>query len=326
MTTFASDASEKFGPNRERLPARERWVLAIDGGGIRGIIPATICEHIERKTGRKIYELFDMCAGTSTGGILCLGFSRPPHGIPAKEMLRLYTEKAGNIFGFRRRLIWYAAFPRYSYRSFEQLLWEQFCEARLSDCLTETVITSYDIRLRQPHIFRRRDARRDPTQDTLMKEIARATSAAPTYFAPAAVMGTSLIDGGVFANDPSLAAYIEAKLLWPDDRIRVVSLGTGSLVSPILRRRAARWGAARWATAIVDCAFDGTSKMTEKIMQALLADDYLRFQCCLGKGSERLDGVSEINLAELQRVANDLLKDRQNDIYKLCNDLRLKKS
>ena len=81
-----------------------RRVLSIDGGGIRGIIPAMVVAHIERKMGRPAHELFDLMVGTSTGGILALGLSRPgarrPAQFSARWVVKLYEEQGANIFEY----------------------------------------------------------------------------------------------------------------------------------------------------------------------------------------------------------------------------------
>jgi patatin-like phospholipase/acyl hydrolase len=77
-------------------------VLSIDGGGIRGLIPAMVLAEIERRTGKRIAEMFDLVAGTSTGGILALGVTKPGQdGKPeysAKKLIDLYETEGGKIF------------------------------------------------------------------------------------------------------------------------------------------------------------------------------------------------------------------------------------
>src|SRR4029450_2272987 len=72
-------------------------VLAIGGGGIRGLIPALVLTELERRSGRRIFEMFDLIAGTSTGGLLPRALS-PPDPLPASEVVRLYEEEGPNIF------------------------------------------------------------------------------------------------------------------------------------------------------------------------------------------------------------------------------------
>jgi uncharacterized protein len=73
-------------------------VLSIDGGGIRGLIPAVLCERIEEWAGVPIYQLFDLIAGTSTGGIIAMGLAFPPHGKRAGELADFYRKDGKEIF------------------------------------------------------------------------------------------------------------------------------------------------------------------------------------------------------------------------------------
>ena len=165
-------------------------VLSIDGGGIRGVIPAVLLEHIEKKTGKRIAELFDLIVGTSTGGILAIGLTVPgARGVPkysATEMLALYAERGTEIFA---RSFWRgvtslggALDENYDHRPLERILKEYAGDATLRDCVKPVVITSYDIERRQPYFFKTRKALRTKDRNHFLRDAARATSAAPTFF------------------------------------------------------------------------------------------------------------------------------------------------
>src|SRR3954469_18377138 len=72
-------------------------VLSIDGGGIRGVIPALVLTELERRAGRRTFELFDLIAGTSTGGILACALCAPDP-LPASQLVGLYEERGPDIF------------------------------------------------------------------------------------------------------------------------------------------------------------------------------------------------------------------------------------
>jgi len=208
--------------------ARLFKILAIDGGGIRGIIPATVLMEIEKQTGKRVAELFDLIAGTSTGGILAVGLARPgPDGrarYTAGDMRELYLRKGAAIFpqpGFPKSLWNSAKRPfteKYAAKGIESVLQKYFGDSRLKDSLSNLLVTSYEIHLRQPWFFRSDRARQDPEYDFPLWEVARATSAAPTYFPPAQIPRSGanqpnwmLIDGGAYANNPALCAYAETR-------------------------------------------------------------------------------------------------------------------
>lgn len=217
-------------------------VLSIDGGGIRGIIPAMVLEEIERKMGKNICQLFDLISGTSTGGILALGLVRPDlNGKPqltAKDLREVYENDGKIIFkkSVFRKIITLGGLinSRYSAKNIEAILQKYFGETYLGEALTNTLITGYEIERRLPFFLKSHKARNIPDYNFKTKDIARSTSAAPTYFPPSLVNPDdksdyySLIDGGVYANNPAMCAYVEALTLFPETRnVFLLSLGTG---------------------------------------------------------------------------------------------------
>lgn len=134
-----------------------RRVLSIDGGGIRGIIPAMIIAHMERKIGTPACELFDLIVGTSTGGILALGLSlQDAEGRPllaAKRMVALYERHGAEIFeqSLWRKLRTVGGIfeEAYSHKALEAVLQHYFGDRTLSECGIPAMVTSYDIQHRR---------------------------------------------------------------------------------------------------------------------------------------------------------------------------------
>jgi patatin-like phospholipase/acyl hydrolase len=216
-------------------------ILSIDGGGIRGIIPATVLAELELRTGRRIAEMFDLIAGTSTGGILALALTRPGHGgtpiYTAEELIGLYVEEGPEIFS---RSIWHRVHSaeglldeKYPSGGLERAFHRYLGDARLSDSLTGVLVTAYEIEQRHTFFFKSSKARADAADDYAMRDAAQATSAAPTYFQPVRIDRgpdrpyLALVDGGVFANNPAMCAYAEAVKGRPDADVLLVSLGVG---------------------------------------------------------------------------------------------------
>jgi uncharacterized protein len=205
-------------------------ILSIDGGGIRGIIPAMILARIERRTGRRITEMFDLIAGTSTGAILALGLTVPQNRkgtrpkYEASQLVSFYEEDGRKVFhAFWQNIVsLHGLFDeRYPSQGIEAVLQKYLgAETRLSQALSEVLITSYEIETRRPFLFTRRRARakRGAHFDPRMWEVARSSAAAPTYFEPFQIKRSkrshlpplSFIDAGVFVNNPTLCAYAEA--------------------------------------------------------------------------------------------------------------------
>lgn len=318
-------------------------ILSIDGGGIRGIIPAVILSAIEDLTGKHITHLFDFIAGTSTGGILTLGLTKPnSDGKPqytAKDLIELYEKEGRNIFR-RSKLIPNHVQPLVKYKfpsdGIEDVLGRYFETIRLSEALQEVLITSYDIEKRSPYFFRRSQARANPNlYDFPMAKVARATSAAPTYFEPlklkvnqSASPYHAFIDGGVFANNPAMCAYAEVKSIYPNvTDILVVSIGTGELARRLPYEEIKNWGMAQWAQPILDVVFDGISDTVDYQLQQLLpiTEDgnkrYYRFQTDKLEQNDVIDDTNESNIQSLKVLAQKILEERNSDLKGLCKKL-----
>lgn len=316
-------------------------VLAIDGGGIRGIIPALLLTEIEKRTQKPIADLFDLVAGTSTGGILALALTKPDGaGKPAysaQQLVALYENEGQEIFSrsvwHRIRAIGNLLDERYQATGIEDVLERYFAETRLKEALKEVIITSYEIERRIPWFFKSRNARRFPDFDYPMKVVARATSAAPTYFEPLKYPSDgspayhAWIDGGVYANNPTLCAFAEAKKAFPQaDDYLVVSLGTGELTRPIHFADAKDWGVAGWALPILSVVFHGVSvtvdyQMTQMLPAAGPTRRYYRFEPRLDKGNDDMDDTSNTNLHALVSLAEELIPAQQDALDGLCRQL-----
>src|SRR5204863_755766 len=122
---------------------------------------------------------------------------------------------------------------------------------------------------RYPFFFKSWRAQEDATLDFPMRLAARATSAAPTYFEALRLETAtsaeyySLIDGGMFANNPAMCAYAEVRRLWPEADVALVSLGTGQLTRPLPWSDIKNWGLVEWARPALDVVFDGVSDATD---------------------------------------------------------------
>ncbi|HZB05841.1 MAG TPA: CBASS cGAMP-activated phospholipase [Thermoleophilaceae bacterium] len=294
-------------------------VLAIDGGGIRGLIPALVLDELERRAGRRIFELFDLIAGTSTGGILACALCAP-EPLPASEVVKLYEEEGPEIFD--RSL-----FQRI--RSADGLLDEKYDDAaldralerflghkRLSESRPDLIVPVYDTALPGPYFFKTSKARENPSEhDFPLSVVARATSAAPTYFEPVAAGGRSMVDGGVFAANPAMCGLAEVLGSVAPRDVVLLSLGTGERTNKREFDEIKDWGVAKWARPILDVVFDGASDTVDFQLQSVLGGErYWRLQTELTLASDDLDDASGDNLARLRGHAEDLIRDRSAEI------------
>lgn len=320
-------------------------ILSIDGGGIRGLIPALLLEWLEARTGRPIAESFHMVAGTSTGGILAAGLCAPRADggarFSAADLAGFYRDEGPRIF---RRSLWHGVASlggtvdeKYTADALEQALQRRFGDLSLSQTRTELLITSYDIERRNPHFFKSWKARgewlrrgeRAAQREFRLRDVARATSAAPTYFEPAWVHNGAgehfaLVDGGVFANNPAMCAVASARALYPKARrYLIVSLGTGQAQRPIPYEHARDWGLIGWARPILSVIFDGVSDTVDYQLAQEFPRGYHRFQTDLSEGvNDDMDDASAHNLEHLERKANALIRSQGATLRRLARTLR----
>jgi predicted acylesterase/phospholipase RssA len=317
-------------------------VLSIDGGGIRGILPSMVMAELERLAGRPTAELFDLVTGTSTGALLALAMVAPDReGKPrfkAGDVARLYEIGGTRVFS---RSMWHQiravgnlVDEKYPATGLEQVLDRAFGRVMLSEALTETLVTSYEVEDRKPFFFTRRRARELQGHDFLMAKVVRAATAAPTFFEPARIPSINgkgyhaLIDGAVIAYNPALFAYVEALRLRPEAReIILVSLGTGQLTRGLPYDVVKDWGAAHWAQPLFSLMCDGDAAVVDQQAAEILAPGrdgrrrYYRFQVRLDMGSDDMDDASRENIAKIKRLGAGMVRDNQAILETLARRL-----
>ena len=190
-------------------------ILSIDGGGIRGLVPATVLAEIERRTGRHVAELFDVIAGTSTGGILACGLTLPGDGAHRRAPPRSWCGCTSTTGRRSPRMSSWGRCARSSTRNTRtrgsRVLRHYMGDALLSGCVTDVLVTAYDIERRRPFFFRSARARVDRSYDFPLWMVARSTSAAPSYFEPFLLPAEppeghyALVDGGSSPTTPRCA-------------------------------------------------------------------------------------------------------------------------
>jgi hypothetical protein len=339
-------------------------VLAIDGGGIRGLIAARVVARLEELTTeqageeRRIADCFHMVSGTSTGGLIALGLTAPDpeHAgrprLSGADLVELYRTDGPQIFGDTAHKLlsvggWIG--PKHSPGRLEAALRRRFDDSRLRDALRELLVTSYDMAEPGPHFFKRWRARESDQRDASLVDIGMATSAAPTYFPSRGVDGRALIDGGVFASNPSVAAVVEALKRRDTDphdlrpaELLVVSLGTGHHEVGHSQSEVKGWGRLGWVwprrddPALISAFLDGQSDAAHHWAEVLLNHEpgravpepaaqgrgprYFRFQTTLPRGTS-LDDASGRSLNELSDAAERLLADADAELRELSRRL-----
>lgn len=260
-------------------------VLSIDGGGVRGIIPATVLAFLEEELKKldgpdsRIADYFDVVAGTSTGGLLTTMLTAPKNGRPlfdAKDLAQFYIDESPKIFpqknGFFSKIgtaLKMVGAPKYDGKYLHSLLRKYLGETRLDATLTNVVIPTFDISYLQPTIFSSFELKHQPAKNALLSDITISTAAAPTFF-PAHYFETkdgkgetrafNLVDGGLAANNPTLCAMSQVSqniILGNGDffpqkpvdygKFMVISLGCGlNPKEKYSAKDAAKWGLLNW--------------------------------------------------------------------------------
>ena len=306
-------------------------ILCIDGGGIRGIIPAVWLQKLEERLEERdtsLLECFDLICGTSTGSIVGAAVANK---VDLKRVIDLFNDEGPAIFSRSRfkkaigRLVPAGLLSaRYGSERLKQALEDVLGNARLRDIEPHVhlCIPAYDIGNRRTFYFK------SYSENTARNEIWKAclaSSAAPTYFPAQRVTLASgnkryLIDGGVSANNPSglgLAegiAILKKKSLKDTEQdrdIQLISMGTGSSTRNLTKKLLGDKGAVFWASAILDVMFDGSSDLNDYMTKQILDNkSYVRLQFDLksGLGSDDLDNASKHNLEELCTAAEHYIE------------------
>lgn len=277
---------------------KSRRVLSIDGGGIKGVLPAAFLAGIEEGLPVPIHEYFDLIVGTSTGGILALGLGL---GFRASELLRFYEEMGPKVFGGSALLKWARrlGYEKYSPEPLRAALIGKFGDRKLGHSHTRLVIPSFNLDTGEVYVYKTAHHQRfQKDYKTAAVEVGMATAAAPTYFPPSrSATGVPLVDGGMWANNPVGFAAVEAigVLDWPRDEVRILSLGCTSVPLNSKLPRLLGTGGMFWATRIVDAFMVAQSSGSVGTAQLLAGHANVhRINPPAAPGRFSLDGIREI--------------------------------
>jgi len=324
-------------------------ILSIDGGGIRGVFPAMYLANLEAELRAKgfektqIFQHFDLIAGTSTGGIMAIALAL---GMPAHDIYKLYLDNAGQIFG-NKKGFWKSLFYSSHDRSFlENVIKKKFRDLgfeddpRLADCKTNVCIPIYDLMQGKPSVLKN-DYHPKFVRDYHIPayQAALATAAAPTYFDPYSTKYVDLkgieqhfsnkADGGVFANNPSLLAIVEAQKAFNKDltELRVLSIGTGHQKFTDACERT-KWGIGYWMVnkrrRIIELFMQGQSQQVQNLISLLHkgidrqeADNFI-----YSRIETELDDTCNIKLDETDRGKLEKLAEKAHiEFQNSANDI-----
>lgn len=253
-------------------------ILAIDGGGIKGLFSAKILDSFEKQYNCFLADYFDMVCGTSTGSLIALSIALRK---PMSEAINIYEKQGPVIFpsmsqirGGYKQLLGYG---KYSDKPLKKVLTGYFGNAKIQDSNTLLCIPSYNYTEGKPRVFKfdHPEGKLSRDNNLFMVDVALASSAAPTFL-PLAEMeqGRQYIDGGVWANDPSLVGFLEAinffvgqgKKYSSVEILSVPSINAVSGKSPGLKRqRSFR----HWRGDLLEVFFSGQAYFTSHFMESM---------------------------------------------------------
>lgn len=291
-------------------PQGKKMILTVDGGGVRGMIPACCLSRIEALSGKKCNEIFDFMAGTSTGALIAAALAK---GVPAAELVRMYYADSGNIFKRTSRWRPYTRFlkSKYDKRYLRELMGKLLGDVTLKELPVNIMITAKDVEKSKTVFFTNRGI----YEDEMLREVAERSMSAPYYFKPK----DQYIDGGVGAfNNPCLQAAIEAtKYLGyhPNDTI-LMSFGTGDEPNKMTRKKAARTTGLGWASYVMGEGMQDANDQQVFLTRHFCPElDFRRYQLKfsravmdelqIGISDDDLDGISLESvdrMEELRRI------------------------
>lgn len=338
-------------------------ILSIDGGGIRGIIPGIVIAALENRLQKltdnrdtRVADYFDLVAGTSTGGILAclylypdLGQNPPRPRFSAAQAVNLYLERGDDIFDVSLSKRMRSGFglwdEKYSAGELEDALDDYLEDCSLSSLLKPCLVTAYDIQRRKAHFFKQHKSVTAAGPDFLLKDVARAASAAPTYFEVARIKSLArprtqhaLIDGGVFANNPALCAYAEARTFKVSENgqegsrpctaqtMFLFSLGTGKVKKRYAYSEAKDWGPLGWAKPVLDIMMSGVAETVDYQLAQIFGsvdrpDHYNRIEPDLGGAGPDLDDASSENIMALKEAGEECVGMNEEKLDKVARTL-----
>lgn len=292
----------------EELYLNRFQILALDGGGAKALFTAHVLARLEQDLGVSISDSFDLIAGTSAGGIVALALGA---GLTPSEIVTHYKSLVGTVFPSAQRRWWrqlrHLTKPIYDAGALRKSL-EGVLEGKvLGNSVKRLVIPAWDVQISAVHVFKTPHHKRLIRDWRIpMVDVALATSAAPLYFPAARVDGHRLIDGGVWANNPSVVAVAEAVSMLdvPLRAIRVLNVGTIDEVTDH-PKRLDRGGLLDWAKPIAPLILNAGSRGGQGIAEHLIGkDNYTRFDALVPAGLFSLDSADAEDVAGLAASAS----------------------
>lgn len=317
-------------------------ILSIDGGGMKGIVSALVLIELEdiikKYTGANtvyLVDYFDLIAGTSTGSILAAlllcpnDCNRPKY--TASDALNLYLTKGKTMFQtnplHKLRTLGGLIGPKYKNKALVAELNSYFGSVKTADLLKPCLLTSYNMTTRDSLFFNSLSSLKSEDRNFNLADAVLASTAAPTFFPPSCIKSCNscedcLVDGGVFANNPSLCALIEALKLERTKNITdtmVLSIGNVYSAKSYDYNNVKHWGAINWAFPLLDVLMDASEQTVDYQLNKLystlgVSNQYLRVVANVKEKVPSMDDTSKEAIDRLLEIGNELVKKKHRDL------------
>ena len=323
-------------------------ILSIDGGGIKGIVPAVVLLHLEKllqdlsnNPSSRIHDYFDLFSGASTGAIIIAGLLSPDnHNRPkysSEEILNLYLNNGQIIFNsslFQEiKSVSGIVNVKYDPEGLESVFEKYFGKSELKDLLKPSLIPVYDLSRGKNYFFRQQKALTSPRHNYYVKDLLRGATSALTFFPPSQISTVNdqehrcFIDGGVFANNPALSAYAEfryhnSKLHAKDTMM--LSLGTGRKTTNLDCKVTANWGAAEWLYQGSYLTSNAVSSASDYQLNAVYGNqsNYLRLDSTFDDNqNSSMDNTDKDYLDYLISLGESIVSDKRSEINTFAEEL-----
>ncbi|MGK6310220.1 CBASS cGAMP-activated phospholipase [Variovorax sp. DT-64] len=257
-------------------------ILALSGGGFRGLYTATVLKHLEEQFGAPLASRFDLICGTSAGGLLALGLAAD---IPAADLQAMFQAQGSRIFGARRgwrRALGMWTMAKHSPDGLRSVLQERFGDLTIGDLRRRVLIPTVNYSKGSGHFFKTPHAPQFYLDyKHRLVDVGLATAAAPTYF-PLHQIGEEGVyaDGGLVGNSPGLFGLHEAQHVLNVPRkpgsARVLAIGTMTLGATKRGASGLDWGILHWRKALFDLVISSQEQAVDSMLKHLLGADYTR--------------------------------------------------
>lgn len=332
MITRYAMSNNQISKNAMLYPLKQiqpRWLLSIDGGGVRSIMQLQIIAAIEKATKKSIVELFDGIAGTSTGGIIACLLTLPDPKNPGKpkysaqDLLDIFTARKSEFFKSK----WQSCFglfgTRYKTTALKKLLIDLFGDNLFSERLLPTVIATHNLITNEEKLISSNNY-----EDFFTWSIALATSAAPTYFKPQKISpigaasshrGYVLSGGSTCMHNPTMAGVALMHDIYnvDSDNLNILSIGSGNHGITKLNTKLQSGGILTWGFNIVNTCIAGKASSTDKLAEFYCKGHYHRLNPILDQSNMKFDNTSEENHDALFAAAHQCIKDNLHEINRI---------